>query len=563
MNQRMSLLAIAVAGALSLSGCGGGASVEWDGGGPPPDALVSDIGTTGVFVAFADPTTQSFYSAPMGSYAGKRQVLRGTIDFTTNAELGQLAGLEVYKGSDGHIHALDLTTFDQPQPQQLSSESAATVDDTCSLGGTQVAGAAYTYAGVYFAADLQDPTNSSYFYRLPGSTGACNSGSDVVRMVKTGMSAGDAPLTVPGMPVATVRTAGGGIAGFVVVEGAQLVLVDAGFGHPVVLGTFASPITTAQALPVGTTSGYPTAQLFEVDGEIVNVDYAAHAVSAPLFSLPGWSATAPGALFAASPTTLYFAQNLPAASGSAAATEVYAMPADGSAAPVLVDREAGRTQQLAFAVGAGGPVWSVSNGGWSLRSVPQAGGAVATLATSASNDGSFVATAANVFFTTWNGATDPATHVVTRSGTASAIVRADGTVLQAPLSASMFASAGEALPWPDDTTTTATPLETVFQVRGLTTVTVKDAGSGTTYVVDGASGGTLISVDATTGQPIATPGTLPTGTATFLAGTFRDDNDDGFIEATNPLSTGDPATRDLYILNAREDGSLARVTDNL
>jgi hypothetical protein len=562
MNPRLSLSAAAIAGALSLSGCGGG--VEWDGGGPPPDALVSDIGTTGVFVAYADPTTQTFYSAPMGSYAGKRQVLRGTIDFTTNADLGQLAGLEVYKGSDGHIHALDLTTFDGPQPQQLSSESSATVDDTCSLSGTQVPGAAYTYAGVYFAADLQDPTDSSYFYRLPGSTGACNSGSDVVRMVKTGMSPGDAPITVPGMPVATVRTAGGGISGFVVVEGAQLVLVDADFAHPVVLGGFAAPITTAQALPVGTTSGYPTAQLFEVDGALVRVDYAAHTVSAPLFSLPQWSPTAAGALFAASPTTLYFAQNLPAAAGAAATTEVYAMPADGSAAPVLVDREAGRTQQIAFAVGAPGPVWSVSSGGgWSLRTVPAAGGAVATLATSTSNDGNFVATASNVFFTTWNGATDAAAHTVTRSGTASAIVRLDGTVVQAPLAGSMFASGGEAQPWPDDTTTTATPLEAVFQVQGLTTVRVADAASGTTYVVDGVSGGTLVSVDASTGQPAATLGTLPAGTAAFLSGTFRDDNDDGFLEATNPLSTGDPATRDLYILNAHENGSLARVTDNL
>jgi hypothetical protein len=341
------------------------------------------------------------------------------------------------------------------------------------------------------------------------------------------------------------------------------VLVDGSFANPVVLGTFASPITTAQALPVGTSSGYPTAQLFEVDGAIVDVDYAAHTVSAPLFSLPQWSPTSAGALFAASPTTLYFAQNLPAAPGGTPTTQVYAMPADGSAAPTLVDQEAGRTQQIAFAVGAAGPVWSVSNGGWSLRCLPAAAGAVATLATSASNDGNFVASTANVFFTTWNGSTDSSTHVTTRSGTASAIVGTNGTVVQAPLAGSMFASGGEDQPWPDDTTTTATPLETVFQVQGLTTVSVTNPGSGTTWVVDGVSGGTLLSVDASTGQPIATLGTLPTGTAAFLTGTFRDDNDDGFIEATNPLSTNDPATRDLYILNAREGGSLVRVTDNL
>ena len=48
-----------------------------------------------------------------------------------------------------------------------------------------------------------------------------------------------------------------------------------------------------------------------------------------------------------------------------------------------------------------------------------------------------------------------------------------------------------------------------------------------------------------------------------LSGTFRDIDHNGFLEATNPLSTLDPATRDLYVMNTHQSRSLARVTDNL
>src|SRR5215469_3068737 len=108
-----------------LTACGGG-SGSVDLGGPPPPpppAQVSYIGTTGVFAAWADNTTGSYAAAQTGSYAGKRQSLRGTVDFMTGTSLSQPAGIEVYKGSDGHIYALDLTSTSQPAPQQLSSET--------------------------------------------------------------------------------------------------------------------------------------------------------------------------------------------------------------------------------------------------------------------------------------------------------------------------------------------------------------------------------------------------------------------------------------------------------
>src|SRR6202008_1073050 len=206
-----------------LAGCGDGYDDGYWGGGPGGNQLISYVGTTGVFAAWAASYPGFSAAADIGSYAGKRQSLHGTIDFMTGQDLMQPAGVEIYKTSDGHIRAIALVSWDAPHSRQISNETAATVDDTCSLSGTQVAGAHTDYAGVYFAADLQDPVNSAYFYRLPGLDGSCNTADDVIHMVRTGMSPTDAPIPVPAMPIATVRSATGSITGFVIKSGPQLV----------------------------------------------------------------------------------------------------------------------------------------------------------------------------------------------------------------------------------------------------------------------------------------------------------------------------------------------------
>jgi hypothetical protein len=546
----------------ALSGCGGGGYGNPYHGGPAPQ-LTSYAGTTGVFAAWANPVSGAFAAASIGTFAGKKQVLHGSIDFLTGASLGQPAGMEIYKGSDGHIYALDLTTIGTPAPQRVSAESAATVDDTCSFTGTAVAGADYDYAGIYFAADLQNTTNSSYFYRLPAPDGVCDTPDDVIHMVKTGMTPNDAPLTVASMPVATVHTALGGISGFVAISGAELVLVDGNFANPVVLGTFAAPIRVAVALPVGTTQGYPTGQLFVIDGNIVYVNYAAHTTSAALFAIPNWTPTNAAAAFAASPTMLYFSINTPATATLAAAASLYAMPADGSAAPLVVDSEAGSIAELEFPVQSSDLIFSVRNPAYVIRALPAAAGAALTLTSTVDNDGTFTATAGSVYYTTWMGTTDTATQTVTRSGTQSGIVGVDGSVVLAPVADSTFVSGGEQLPWPDDTTTTQTAYQTMFQVTNLSPVTVIDPSTGVQYVDDGVSGGKLVAIDTTSNQVVAVIGTLPFGTATFLSGTFRGYGDTGFIEATTAISTQDPATRDLYLLNSQNAYSLTRVTGNL
>jgi hypothetical protein len=116
MHRILSICIVATLAGGGLCACGGGSGGGNNpGGGVQP--LVSDIGTTGVFAAWVDPIGGGYAYAPMGSYAGKKQTLRGTIDFLSGAELNQAAGVEIYKGSDGHIYALDLTSrFRQSTP---------------------------------------------------------------------------------------------------------------------------------------------------------------------------------------------------------------------------------------------------------------------------------------------------------------------------------------------------------------------------------------------------------------------------------------------------------------
>jgi hypothetical protein len=560
MRQSLSAAAFGIALVAGLNACDDHHGYY---GGGPYQSLTSFVGTTGVFAAWADPVSGNYQYDAIGSYAGKKQVLRGSVDFLTGADLSQPAGVEVYKANDGHIYALDLTSYQTPTQFQISNESAATVDDTCSLSGTAVSGANYDYAGVYFAADLQNTPNSSYFYRLPGADGVCDTADDVVHLVKTGMSTTDAPLIAAAMPIATVHTAQGAISGFVAKSGANLVLLDGDAANPVVIGTFSAPIGVAAVLPVGTVQGYPTGELFVVDGNIVYVNYSTHTTSAPLFTIPNWTPTNTEALFAASPTALYFSIYAAPTASAAASTTIYSMPADGSAVPVAVDVEAGRFGGMQFPVEATSLVFSVEASNFMLRALPGAGGAAMTLLTSSGDAGSFTATATNVYYTAWTSVTNEDTHVVTHSGTVSGIVGVNASVVMAPLANSSFVTGGEQVPWPNDTTTTQTPYQTLFQVTGLTPVTVADAVNGFTYTEDGVSGGTMIAIDATSNQPVATVGTLPVSTAVSLTGTFRSGDHTGFLDAINPASTQDPATRELYLLNSQGSGSLIRVTNDL
>jgi hypothetical protein len=554
--------AIGAAITMVLSGCGGS-----DNGSPPPPppppGQTSFVGSIGPASAWAE-TNGSALAGPTLTYAGKRQMQRGNVDPMTNSDVGMATGVQVFKASDGHVYGVDLTSTAAPAPVQRSTEAMATVDPLCSSTGTSMGGSSYDYAGVFFAADLAQPANSTYAYRLPGPDGVCDTPDDIVHVVKTGTDSTVAPAVGVAMPAATVQDATGALTGFIAKSGASLVLTDSNLANPVTVGVFASTVGVASALPIGLASGYPTGRLFVVDGNIVYVNYAAATTSAPLFTIPNWTATNDHLVTAASPTTLYFAVNTPASGSTPASSTIYQMPSDGSAAPVAMGTQTGVVRQMEFAVGGSALVVGTVDVGYSIAAWPAAGGPAMTLMTAPSdNDGRFSVTASDAYYTTWFASSAPGSF--TRTGTTSGVVGMDATVVMQPLSDSMFMGGGEADVFAaGDTTTQRTAWVTMFQVQNLSAVTVSDPATGTTFTEDGLSGGTLLAIDTTTNSVAATIGTFPTSLATSLAtATYRGIDHTLFLQAVTPLSSQDPTSLDLYLLNSRTPNSLVRATSNL
>jgi hypothetical protein len=509
----------------------------------------------------------SFTMPSVGTYAGERQFQRGTVDPMTGTDLGQPAGVDVYQGSDGHVYTVDLASSTTPTAMQVSTETGATVDGLCTSTGLAGGASTYDYNGVFFAADLTAPTNSTYVYRLPGADGVCDTADDEIHAIKTGMGLTTASLTAAAMPAATVFSSSGAITGFVAKSGANLIIEDVNLANPVTVGTFPSTIMVAAPLPVGLVTGYETGRLFVVDGNIVHVDYSLDVTSGSLFTIPGWTPTNDHIVAAASPTTLYFAVNVPASGATAASSTIYAMPEDGSTGPTAISTLVGTVNQLEFPINGSNLVAGVIGGGgtnFSILAWPAAGGASTTiLATTSQNGGRFTATANDVYYTTWLETV--AGTATTRSGTTSGITDMTGLEVVAPMANSMFAAGGEFDSFAaGDTTTRATQLVTAFQVTGLSPVTVTDPVSGNVFTADGLGGGTISSIEVSTNGTAAMIGVFPPSQAVSLTGgTLRGIDRTMFLQAVTPFSTQDPATRDLYLLNTQDSSSLQRVTGNL
>jgi hypothetical protein len=552
MKHLLAPTALCTAATLFLAGCGGDGCINCGGGAGTP---TSYVGSTDLIAAWADPTSQTLDTAPFGEYAGKRAFIRGTVSPYTGDDLGQPAGVEIYQFSDGYIHLLDLTDIGFPSAVQVSTESHATTSLACTTNGTSaVAGASYDYQGVYFAANLALPANSTYVYRLPGTDGVCNTADDVIHAVRTGMAPTDAPLAAAAMPAATVFTAGADIAGYVAKSGTNLVMLDANLATPVTLKTYASAVGVLDALPTGQLSGYETGRLFVVDGNIVYIDYAAHTVSNSLFAIPGWTATDAGlAATAASPTGLFFATY------AAGTSTVYRMPADGSAAPTVIGTVAGRVNELEFPAGSTNLFVGVAGATYSIMAMPEAGGLSTTVLLGDEPAGRFTATSADVYWTQWTATTSGTT--TTRTLEKSGISAADGTVVQAALANSFFMNGGEAVPWTNaDLQTRVTPLQTVFQVTGLAQTSTVTSSTGQVYVAPSLTGGTILAISTATHATVATVGTFGTTTsATALDGVVHATLGHWFfIDAQHQASTQDPATHDVYLINSQTDGSLVR-----
>jgi hypothetical protein len=565
MNRHFAPAAVAAAVTLLLAGCGGSDTPCTDCGPPPVSGTTSYVGTTDTVAAWADPSTMNMSVAPIGSYAGKRQLIRGTISPYTGTQLNQPAGVEIYEYSDGTVHLLDLTDVGLPSAVQVSSETMATLDPECTENGQSAnASFVYSYEGVYFAGDLASPTNSTYVYRLPGPDGVCNTSDDVLHVVKTGMASTDAPLVAAEMPHATIYGSDGSIQGFIAKSGQTIVKLDANAATPTTLASYGAPVQVLDAMPTGQVSGFETGRLFVVDGNIVHIDYASGAVTASLFAIPGWTPTDSNMVPpAASPDFLYFAINTAGVGGALGTGTIYQMPADGSAGPTVLGTVSGRVVQLDFPVSGSSLVVGVEGATYSIVAMPESGGMPTTVMLGTENTGRFTATASDVYYTEWNVVAAGTT--VTRTSDMSGISGMDGTVVMAAGANSMFMVGGEAAPWPSDVTVQRTPIVTVFQVTGLTTAsTSTNAVTGLTFTAPSLTGGSLVAIDTTSNAAIGTMGTFDTTSATELTGTVHPSVGHWFfIDAGTQASTQDPATHDVYLLESQTANSLVRGSNGL
>jgi hypothetical protein len=553
-----------VVGAVALGflsiGCGGGGSNSGGGGGdgttPPPTSVQYTAPTDNVFVAAINPAnTATVYSPTLGTFAGARTYITGSIQSGTPTVQSQAQYAQIYKYNDGHIYSVALLTSSTPAAVQVSGESQATIDDSCSLNGanTQL-GTDVNYVATQYYNDFANGANSVYFYRLPGASGTCDTSSDIIHMVKVGMSSSDAPINAGFMPVAVIHNpTTGAITGFIVNEGSALTEYDQNFQNRVVLYTPASTIQVAYTL--ATAGVTATGGLFVLDGNIVHVDYEHNTVSTSLFTVPNWTGTSrfPNS---ANSTTAYFSVNTSDETQSPVVptSAVYSMPLDGSAAPTSLSTESGVVNAVAVAEYGTTVAWSVvpPGGSYTIKTSGSTNVTPVTALTATGNSGSFVVTATAIYYTA-STYSKSGTNV-TYSNTQTGIVGMDGTSIQAPLANSRFVA--------EERDNNGSDWNYIIRARNLSPVTVVSTSNGNNYTEDGLSGATLEAVSTSANTVTVTLGNLPTG-ITIMAGSGTLISPSGYLDGTNVNSTPDPTTRDLIYINTSNANSLMQLTTNL
>lgn len=539
-------------------GCGGGGSSNSGGGGGtvPPAVVQYTAPTDNVFVAAINPAnTATVYSPTLGNFAGARTYITGTIQAGTPTVQSQAQYAQIYKYNDGHIYSVALQTSGTPAAVQVSSESQATIDDLCSLNGANAQlGTDVNYVATQYYNDYASSANSVYFYRLPGTSGTCNTSSDIIHMVKLGMSSSTAPINAGFLPVAVIHNpTTGAITGFIVNEGSALTEYDQNFQNRVVLYTPTSTIQVAYTL--ATAGVTATGGLFVLDGNIFYVNYVNNTVSSSLFTVPNWTGTArfPNSN---NSTTAYFSVNTSDETQTPVVptSEVYSMPLDGSAAPTSLSTESGVVSAVAVAEYGTTVAWSVvpPGGSYTIKTSSSTNVTPVTAVTASGNSGSFVVTASAIYYTA--STYSKTGTAVTYSNTQTGIAGMDGTSIQAPLANSKFVA--------EERDNNGSDWNYIIRARNLSPVTVASTSNSNTYTEDGLSGATLEVVSTSSNTVTVTLGNLPTG-ITIMSGTGTLISPSGYLDGTNVNSTTDPTTRDLIYINTNNANSLIQLTTNL
>jgi hypothetical protein len=231
----------ALAVSLAAAGCGGksAANGALDGGGQPGSDAGPGSGTSGgpwltytgggVFAVDASAPSAAAVSVQAVSAEGLRIVQRGTYVAAT----GQVSAIETHAAlwiAAGKIWRASAAAGATPSPAQVSSETS--IGDPSPLSPTP-----NHLCDTAVVNDWANPDDSRFFYTLAGSDKACGGADDVVKTVRLGTAASEAPVAVAGKRIAPVQSPStGAITGWLLIDGAnKLVRTDAAFANPVTL----------------------------------------------------------------------------------------------------------------------------------------------------------------------------------------------------------------------------------------------------------------------------------------------------------------------------------------
>lgn len=232
----------------------------------------------------AGPTVPDLIEA--GPIRGPRPIFDGTLDPANNRLDDYHLRAVVYSKDDGsgkgNIYRVSALKRDSPAPFQISNEAEA--------------GALCGVPAV--ASDLAENENSRYLYTLPGPDGSCTTADDILKLVRIGMTATEAPIRIPPNLTPLIHLVGpdtGAITGWLAVDtqnNTKLVRCDANLQN---CSCDPNPQECNREIAAFTTSVAVLGQNFLRDRMVLRVDdtiYSYHTAgegtrSAPLYTIRG------------------------------------------------------------------------------------------------------------------------------------------------------------------------------------------------------------------------------------------------------------------------------------
>lgn len=526
--------------AVALTACGGGGgdgssppSSGGDSGGSRGSTESSYLFYTGSLSA-VDPANPAL---PIGVEPGSDlgTVVAAFQSGTYNSATKILTDLHIhaliYTKTDGKFYKVSALKSGSLTPVQVSSESAA--DDLCvnAMHGT----ANFT--------DYAHVDSSPYLYALPGADNNCETGDDVWRMVRLGMSSTDAPVAAKPPVMALGDVATGAISGWLVHDAGVLKKCDANFAA---CGTAVTVVTNKVNVMLGLGSNR---HLLNIDDQLFVYDGNANTLSASLFTIP--AKTSVSAL-AADDGFLYFAHE----------KTLYKAPSDGRVVASVLATE---SDNIGFqmAVTAGKVVYTtraqLSAGvlikAAQLKVADKTSGALAQLATASTADEAFFFVNGNNIYYSLTDYIASATGLLTIAPIVAGVIDEAGGGKSETVNATW--GGGAIFPTSIDLNKSASlayPPEKMIRIEGYDAL-----GSG-----KGFAGGTLKIFDAATGTAGVTLGTLPT-TEDFSSMNCFGAGDNTLCQAIITITPPPalptlPFQTDVFFINTATAGSLTRVT---